>query len=86
MKPDYTLYPEFDYSIGFSSRGCIRTTTTCPWCIVPIKEGRFRRVAHPSEWYNPAYSKIVLLDNNILADKAWFLQITDWCAEKNLNV
>ena len=36
LKPDYRLYPEFDYSIGFSSRGCIRSTKTCPFCIVPI--------------------------------------------------
>ena len=53
MAPDYSLYPEFDYSIGFSSRGCIRSTKTCPFCVVPIKEGRFRRTQHPSEWYNP---------------------------------
>jgi hypothetical protein len=42
MRPDYFLYPEFDYSIGFSSRGCTRNTKTCPFCVVPIKEGKFR--------------------------------------------
>jgi hypothetical protein len=86
LKPDYSLYPEFDYSIGFSSRGCIRSTKTCPFCIVPIKEGKFRRVAHPEEWYNPEYDKIVFLDNNILADKEYFMEITAWCIEKKLKV
>ena len=47
MAPDYSLYPELNYSIGFSSRGCIRNTKTCPFCIVPIKEGRFTRAQHP---------------------------------------
>jgi hypothetical protein len=84
--PDYSLYPEFDYSIGFSSRGCIRSTKTCLFCVVPIKEGKFRRVQHPSEWYNPAYDKIVFLDNNILADKDYFMEITTWCIEKKLKL
>ena len=83
MKPDYSLYPENDYSIGFASRGCFRN---CYFCVVPEKEGKFRRVAHPSEWYNPEYDKIVFLDNNILTDKEYFMELTDWCAEKNLSV
>ena len=40
MKPDYTLYPDNDASIGFSSRGCFRK---CGFCIVHEKEGAFRR-------------------------------------------
>jgi len=86
LKPDYSLYQENDYSIGFSSRGCIRNTKTCPFCVVPIKEGKFRRTQHPSEWYNPDYDKIVFLDNNILADKEYFMEITDWCIEKKLKL
>jgi radical SAM superfamily enzyme YgiQ (UPF0313 family) len=54
MKPDYSLYPEYDYSIGFSSRGCFRD---CHFCVVPIKEGMFRKVNHPENWYNPEYKK-----------------------------
>ena len=85
-KPDYSLYPECDYSIGFSSRGCIRNTKTCPFCIVPIKEGAFRRNQHPEEWYNSNFDKIIFLDNNILADPEWFFEITGLCIEKNLKV
>jgi hypothetical protein len=86
MKPDYDLYPENDYSLGFSSRGCIRSTKSCPWCIVPLKEGKYRRTKHPEEWYNSNFDKIVFLDNNALSDVSWFLEITDWCIEKGLEV
>jgi hypothetical protein len=81
--PDYTLYPECDYSIGFTTRGCFRK---CSFCIVPQKEGAFKKVQHPNEWHNPDFKKIVFLDNNILADKKWFLEVVDWCIQKKLSV
>lgn len=83
MKPDYDLYPECESSIGFSTRGCFRK---CHFCIVPEKEGRFRTVQHPREWYDERFDKIMFLDNNIIADKNWFFEVTDWCIEKNLQV
>lgn len=83
MAPDYSLYPEFDYSIGFSTRGCFRK---CHFCVVPIKEQKFRKVAHPETWYNPEYDKIVFLDNNILTNRKHFMEITDWCIKKKLKV
>ena len=30
--PDYSIYPQYDFAIGFLTRGCIRK---CPWCVVP---------------------------------------------------
>jgi hypothetical protein len=86
LKSDYSLYPENDRSYGFSSRGCIRNNKTCPWCVVPEKEHFFRRAQHPSEWFCEDYDKIVFLDNNILADPAWFFEITDWCLSKKLKI
>ena len=83
MKPDYTLYPETDASIGFSSRGCFRK---CGFCIVHEKEGAFRRTQHPSEWFDPKFRKITFFDNNILVDKEWFMEVTEWCTEKKLEV
>lgn len=83
LKPDYSLYPDNDFSIGFTTRGCIRK---CSFCIVPQKEGMFRKVQHPQMWYNPKFKKIVFLDNNILADKNWFFEVSNWCIEKKLAV
>lgn len=39
MYPDYTIYPECDYAIGYLTRGCVRN---CRWCVVPLKEGHIR--------------------------------------------
>jgi hypothetical protein len=83
MAPDYSLYPNNDESIGFSSRGCFRK---CSFCIVDEKEGHFRRAQHPSLWYNPVFKKITFFDNNILTDKAWFMEITAWCMAQKLEV
>jgi hypothetical protein len=59
MQPDFDLYG-LDYSIGFSSRGCIRN---CKPCIVPQKEGYIREVG--LDWIK--HKKVKLLDNNFLA-------------------
>jgi len=83
MHPDYSLYPEYDYSIGFSTRGCFRH---CHFCVVPTKEGMFKKVGHPETWYNPEYKKLVFLDNNILTNRKHFMEITEWCIKKELNV
>lgn len=81
--PDYSIYPDMNYSLGFTSRGCIRK---CPFCIVPQKEGSFRKVQHPVWFHNPDFKEIVLMDNNILADKDWFFGVTDWILEEGLKV
>jgi hypothetical protein len=64
LMPDYDLYPECDYSLGYCSRGCLRN---CGFCIAPRKEGKVHPVADIYEFYNPKFKKMVLLDNNILA-------------------
>ena len=82
IMPDYTLY-DMDYSLGFTTRGCIRN---CPFCIVRDKEGEFRRWQHPREFHNPEFKKIMLLDNNLLADREWFFEVTDWILENDLKL
>jgi hypothetical protein len=64
MFPDYSIYPECDYAIGFLTRGCPRG---CKFCIVAEKEGRrSRKVANLSEFWQ-GQKRIELLDPNILA-------------------
>ena len=61
--PDYSLY-NLNYSLGFTTRGCIRN---CGFCIVREKEGNIREHAEVEEFLNFKSNVIVLLDNNFLA-------------------
>jgi len=61
--PDYELYGS-DYSMGFTTRGCIRK---CPFCIVHKVEPEFKYHKHPRVFHHPDHKKIVFLDNNFLA-------------------
>ena len=61
--PDYSLY-NIDYSLGFTTRGCIRD---CGFCIVRQKEGKIKEHAKVEEFLNPKSNVVVLLDNNFLA-------------------
>src|SRR5574344_1401559 len=63
---DYTLYPEYSFSIQFFSRGCIRH---CPFCLVHDKEGGIHSVK-PSD-LNPKGEWIEVLDNNFFANPNW---------------
>lgn len=78
IMPDYSLYPGIDYSMGFTSRGCIRK---CPWCIVPEKEGNIKPWARIYEFWDRRHRKIVLLDNNLLAAPNWRRTMEDLIAE-----
>lgn len=79
--PDYSLY-DLDYSLGFTSRGCIRN---CGFCVVPEKEGFIRDNAPISEFLHPNHMKVVLLDNNFQASPKWRENI-DFIVEHNLKV
>jgi len=68
IKPDYDLYPDCKWSIGYTSRGCSRN---CPWCLVPKKEGNIQAWTSPKEFYDPRFSEMLLLDNNLLASPNW---------------
>lgn len=64
MFPDYSIYPDCDYAIGYLTRGCIRN---CRWCIIPKKEGHIRPYRHWRDIVRTDTDKLVLMDNNILA-------------------
>ena len=62
--PDYTLYPECKYSLGFITRGCFRQ---CKFCKVPEKEGDIKFHQNIEGFENPKGKYGMFLDNNILA-------------------
>lgn len=70
---DVEKWKDWDSSIIFTSRGCIRN---CPFCIVPKIEGKIRSVA--SDVQNYIYSdhkRVILWDNNFLASPDWKITI-----------
>ena len=66
MFPDYSLYPQYDFAVSMTSRGCPRG---CSFCHVVAKEGRCAvKVANVSDFWN-GQKEIRILDPNITACK-----------------
>ncbi len=67
---DYSLYPKWRQSIGFSQRGC---RLACGFCVVPKKEGRIRPEKTIAEIWRgePWPREIILLDNDFFGQPDW---------------
>lgn len=65
-RPDYSIYPQIDFAISMTTRGCPRG---CPFCHVANKEGRRSvKVADVKDFWN-GQKEIRVLDSNITACK-----------------
>jgi len=66
----YSLYPECDYHIGFSMKGC---RFACKFCCVPKKEGRPKVNSSIDELLiNPkGGNRLMLLDNDFFGGADW---------------
>lgn len=64
--PDYSIYPQYDFAVSMTSRGCPRQ---CSFCHVAAKEGcRSVKVADVSNfWKRGGQNEIRVLDPNITA-------------------
>lgn len=67
---DYSLYPGFRPSMGFTQRGC---RLQCPFCVVPAKEGRVRQENSIAEIWrgDPWPRELILLDNDFFGQPGW---------------
>lgn len=86
VMPDYDLYPEYPagpYSMGFTTRGCIRN---CEFCVVGKKEGCYRRWQPIKEFHSPKHKNVVILDNNWYADKDWFFENSQYLIDNDLAI
>jgi hypothetical protein len=68
--PSYTLYPECNYHIGFTMRGC---RFKCEFCCVPKKEGKAHSVSNIADLLiNPkGGDRLMLLDNDFFGNPVW---------------
>lgn len=67
---DYSLYPRFRQSIGFTQRGC---RLRCSFCVVPAKEGAIREEATIHDIWRgaPWPRELLLLDNDFFGQAHW---------------
>ena len=72
MQPDYSIYSDCDYAIGYLTRGC---PNHCRWCVVPRKEGKIRPYRRWQDIVRHDTDKLVLMDNNILACDHGIMQL-----------
>lgn len=89
---DYSGYPDFDASIGFTQRGC---RLKCKFCVVPAKEGKNRSTdTIASIWRGDGHPKhLHLLDNDFFGQEAWRERIAEIreggfkvCLSQGINV
>jgi len=76
LEQDYSIYPKYDKSIGFTQRGC---RLQCSFCVVPQKEGRVRGEHTVSEIWrgDPWPRELVLLDNDFFGQSEWKARIQE---------
>lgn len=69
LMPAYDLVPEWNASILFSSRGCLRN---CGFCAVPKLESKPQRLKYSvKDFIYENHSRVIFWDNNILANDNW---------------
>lgn len=65
---DYSIYPEYPFSLGFTQRGC---RLKCGFCVVPKKEGKPKSVNTIHDiWREGSPRCVVLLDNDFFGQPA----------------
>lgn len=69
-RQDYSVYPAFRASIGFTQRGC---RLRCPFCVVPRKEGAIREEQTIADLWrgDPWPRHLALLDNDFFGQPRW---------------
>ncbi len=67
---DYSIYPEFQQSMGFTQRGC---RLNCSFCVVPQKEGKVKPERTIAEIWrgDPWPRELLLLDNDFFGQADW---------------
>lgn len=80
LRPDYSLYPDFDGNIGFLTRGC---RERCKHCDVPGKEGAIAptNLSVGDLLVTPS-RRLVILDNDFMGSPDWHDHLKEIAARK----
>lgn len=75
-RQDYSLYPAWRQSIGFTQRGC---RLKCSFCVVPRKEGGIQEEQTiPQLWRGEPWPKeLLVLDNDFFGQPHWRERIAE---------
>ncbi len=78
LAQDYTLYPAFRPSIGFTMKGCRMTRKVCGFCDVPLEQGRPRAEQDVlSLWRGEGHPRdLLVLDNDFGGGLRWREHVT----------
>jgi hypothetical protein len=81
LAQDYSIYPKWRQSIGFTQRGC---RLKCPFCVVPRKEGAIREELTIAQLWrgDPWPRELILLDNDFFGQPHWRERIEEIKAGK----
>ena len=82
---DYSVYPDYPWSLGFTQRGC---RLRCGFCLVPKTEGRPRAAnSIPQIWRPATDRKVTLLDNDFFGqpEESWRRRVAE-LADGNFRV
>lgn len=73
---DYSDYPRWTSSLGFTQRGC---RLRCSFCVVPRKEGRVREEQTIADLWrgDPWPRHLLLLDNDFFGQPRWAQRIQE---------
>lgn len=85
MFPDYSIYPQFNFAVSMTSRGCPRG---CSFCHVAAKEGRCSEMVASVKDFWCGQKHIEILDPNITAcrdKRELFRQYMETGATLNFN-
>jgi hypothetical protein len=89
---DYSGYPDFKDSLGFTQRGC---RLKCKFCVVPTKEGKNRSLNHITAIYRgePFPKHLNILDNDFFGQQEWRERVAEIregrfkvCLQQGINV
>ena len=74
---DYSIYPDYPWSLGFTQRGC---RLNCGFCVVPKKEGKPRSTNSIYDiWRSGTPRCVCLLDNDFFGqpEAAWRARVQE---------